>query len=70
MAQAIIRQAGIGQEELDRGRVTAFLPRNFTARVINADTVAIDGYDHFGWTLEDYVIPRLASGSIWAEKLD
>lgn len=26
----------------------------------------IVGYDDAGWTMEDYVVPRLASGLLWA----
>jgi hypothetical protein len=29
----------------------------------------IGGRDKAGWTLDDYVIPRLASGLIWAEEI-
>ena len=31
--------------------------------------LAVVGIDVAGWTLEDYVIPRLASGMIWAEPI-
>ena len=30
----------------------------------------IEGRDVAGWTLDGYVIPRLASGVIWAEEID
>lgn len=30
----------------------------------------IAGEDSHGWTLDDYVIPRYASGLIWAEEID
>jgi hypothetical protein len=30
----------------------------------------IQGEDSCGWTLDDYVIPRYASGLIWAEEID
>ena len=30
--------------------------------------VLIEGMDHAGWTLEDYVIPRLASGLIGCQE--
>ena len=35
--------------------------------VLDADTVEISGYDNAGWTLEDYVLPRRASGNTYAE---
>jgi hypothetical protein len=31
-----------------------------------APVILIDGYDHAGWTMQDYVIPRLASALIFA----
>jgi len=31
--------------------------------------VIIGGYDNAGWTLEDYVIPRLASGLMGCEEI-
>ena len=30
----------------------------------------IGGSDHFGWTLDGYIIPRLASGSMGCEEID
>jgi hypothetical protein len=30
----------------------------------------IEGCDSAGWTLDGYVIPRYASGLIWAEEID
>lgn len=32
--------------------------------------VVIGGEDNAGWTLHDYVIPRLHSGLIWATEID
>ncbi len=32
--------------------------------------MTIEGYDDAGWTLDDYVIPRLASGLIGAREVD
>jgi hypothetical protein len=52
--------------------VKAYLPENY--EVFGSDTyldhitVHIRGYDYKGWTLEDYVIPRLASGLIFANE--
>lgn len=48
--------------------VAAYLPSNY--EVVGAywsptdqiNVVFIAGHDHAGWTLDDYVIPRLASG--------
>lgn len=50
-------------------RVLAYLPRNYKATTIN-EGVLIVGRDVAGWTLRDYVIPRLASGLITAIEVD
>jgi hypothetical protein len=41
--------------------VQRYLPGNYEAQFING-FVVITGQDNAGWTLDDYVIPRLASG--------
>lgn len=48
--------------------VQAYLPRCYTAELAHAPErgVVISGYDDHGWTLDGYVIPRLASGLIVA----
>lgn len=55
--------------------VAAYLPSNY--QVIAADTdnmgvltVHIEGRDVAGWTFEDYVAPRLASGWMFAARTD
>lgn len=56
-------------------QVAAYLPRNYTVvgQVVGTDgvpgPVLIAGQDHAGWTLDDYVIPRLASGLMFATEL-
>ena len=55
--------------------IQAYMPSNYTARRAGQfapfDTrIVITGYDSAGWTLDDYVIPRLASGLYWALELD
>jgi hypothetical protein len=52
--------------------VRRFLPSNYTA---HAEfwmkwEIVITGEDRAGWTLDDYVIPRLASGLYWAEEIE
>lgn len=49
-------------------KVADYLPGNFKA-FRRKDFVEIEGYDRAGWTLEDYVIPRLASGLIVATEV-
>lgn len=52
----------------DMKRVEAYLPDNYIALVESEEgEVLVIGYDHAGWTAEDYVIPRLASGLMFAE---
>ena len=53
-------------------RVDAYLPANYAIAYAgpNPDgsvTVTVTGTDYRGWTAEDYVIPRLASGLYTAE---
>lgn len=46
--------------------VAAYLPSNYKVVDTIDDRVVIEGEDAAGWTLHDYVIPRLASGLIHA----
>ena len=55
---------GITQE-----RITAFLPANYDTVGVGTDYdgrdyILIAGFDNAGWTMGDYVLPRLASG-LW-----
>jgi len=56
-----------GRSTLDQ--VRDYLPRNFTADVSESGEIEIRGYDTHGWTLDGYVIPRLASGLIAAREV-
>ena len=58
--------------------VARYLPSNYEivglifpdiADQVLPDIVVIQGTDVAGWTLDDYVIPRLASGLIRAEEV-
>ena len=50
--------------------VRAYLPRNYVAQERdNMPGVEIIGYDDHGWTLDGYVIPRLASALIAAKEV-
>ncbi len=51
-------------------RVLRYLPSNYTANRSKSGFIVITGSDHMGWTLTDYVIPRLASGLIFAQETD
>lgn len=50
-------------------QVAAYLPSNYSA-VLRGDIIDITGTDVAGWTLDDYVIPRLASGLITAKEVE
>jgi len=61
-------------------RIAAYLPANYevVGRAYLMDGPAsikpdvcflIEGVDDHGWSLHEYVIPRLASGLIWAEEV-
>lgn len=49
--------------------LAAYLPSNYNVVLSTHDTFYIAGRDNAGWTLDDYIIPRLASGLIWAEEI-
>jgi len=49
--------------------VKAYLPSGYTATEQENGDVLIEGEDIAGWTLTDYVIPRLASGLIYAKEV-
>lgn len=49
--------------------VKRYMPSNYEADVLVDGTVVISGEDSRGWTLDDYVLPRLASGNIRAVEL-
>ena len=42
--------------------IKRYLPDNYTVVGTYDDCVLIAGHDHLGWTLDGYVLPRLASG--------
>lgn len=43
--------------------VAQYLPKNYATRLVG-DRLFIEGHDDHGWTLDGYVIPRLASALI------
>lgn len=52
----------------DINMIRRYLPSNYIAFTWGMD-VWIEGEDIAGWTMEGYVIPRLASGNIFAVQL-
>lgn len=66
MSKTLIRvtlSSGTTPKQVDR-----YLPANYAITGYDAENnwLWVEGEDHAGWTAEDYVIPRLASGLIWA----
>lgn len=56
-------------------QVAVYLPANYEVCGWGSDPergfyVVIGGHDDCGWTLEDHVIPRLASGLYFAEEVE
>ena len=42
--------------------VSQYLPGNYeVAGVLDDGTVVVSGHDRFGWSMDDYIIPRLES---------
>lgn len=42
--------------------IASYLPRNYAIAYETDDAFIVSGRDDAGWTAEEYVIPRLASG--------
>lgn len=49
--------------------IEAYLPGNYTAMRADDGSIVISGEDNAGWTLDGYVIPRLASGLHFAREV-
>lgn len=49
--------------------IARHLPNNYTIVGADSEGVTIRGIDHYGWTLDGYVLPRLASGMFYGEEL-
>lgn len=68
------RQAVVFGKGITLARVAAYLPSNY--EVVDCDvtgedgdSVIIEGFDSAGWTLDDYVLPRLASGGMFGTEV-
>ncbi len=70
-------RTAIVTNEIDRDRVVPYLPESFDVQQFMfilangevVDRLFIIGSDVAGWTMDEYVIPRLASGLIFAEEV-
>lgn len=50
-------------------RVEPYLPAHYRVAAVRDRETLIEGEDYCDWTLDGYVIPRLASGLIFAEEI-
>ncbi len=72
--QRPVREAIVlGENNIER--IAAFLPSDYSVEVRpelhdEGDKIVIFGHDNAGWTLDGYVIPRLASGMIFAQEVN
>jgi hypothetical protein len=53
----------------DVERIARFLPSNYRVLGIIGGRTIIVGEDSAGWTLDDYVLPRLASGLLFGKEM-
>jgi len=74
MRYAVVEYTNVGRYTTLK-EVEAYLPDNYKASEISNPgsswevIIIIVGEDFAGWTLDGYVIPRLASGNIYAREL-
>lgn len=62
---AAVRRARPLADFYEQADVDAYLPDNYMCDV----DMTVWGEDHAGWTLDGYVIPRLASALIFYEEV-
>lgn len=63
---AVIQRSSNGRPTPDE--VGRYLPSRYEVTSFTDKQITISGTDYAGWTLDDYVIPRLASAVIWARE--
>jgi hypothetical protein len=70
-ARPPVRRARVakGRKAFPKNEVMAYLPSNYQVTGEDDEYVYFEGRDNAGWTLDGYVIPRLASGLIFAEEV-
>ena len=49
--------------------IAAYLPSRYKVVEVTEEATLIEGEDFLGWTLDDYVIPRLGSGLFHCEEI-
>jgi len=68
--EARVKGTGLIHGEELRHSVARYLPANYLATGLDDEgRVIVEGQDNAGWTLADYVIPRLASGLYVCEEV-
>lgn len=50
--------------------IASYLPHNYMVLSWQEGEIMIGGVDKHGWTLDEYVIPRLASGMYYGHEVD
>jgi hypothetical protein len=63
------RYAIINGNRATADAVGAYLPAGYKVAASDGSTCVIRGEDSCGWTLDDYVLPRLASGLFFGEEV-
>lgn len=53
----------------DREAIAVYLPVNYRVVARGTRYTVIEGRDEGGWTLHDYVLPRLASGLYFGQEI-
>ena len=70
----IKRYALVRGNAISKERIAVYMPGNYEVmyegEFAGETVVVIGGRDSAGWTLDGYVIPRLASGLWWADEID
>lgn len=59
-------------QDTDAVKIARYLPSNYRVNpALNTEgETCIEGEDSAGWTMEDYVLPRLGSGLMWANRVE
>lgn len=76
LAHVTIRRSRFETLEQLQSHLERYLPENYQVAthlgqdLDGRDEFMISGHDVAGWTLDGYVIPRLASGLIFAHEVD
>jgi hypothetical protein len=64
---AVIQRSDAGYPSAET--VERYMPSGYQVSGVSDTEVVISGKDYAGWTMDSYVIPRLASGMIFAREV-